>query len=152
MPAPVFIGGSGHTDLSVWSCMDTFACRISRTNCCHWNAVEFSMNSIWINDEVKWQSVIKLGGNNHFWHYTLGYFCLFCNPTLVYDGNHFQLTDRRSKHSVLFSVVRFIWRFTAVVCQYCTVLLSLFLIAPTRMTSCAFHTKIVDAWKTVSEA
>jgi hypothetical protein len=31
--------------LSVWYCISSFACRISRTNCCHWNVVEFSMNS-----------------------------------------------------------------------------------------------------------
>lgn len=66
LSAAVFIGGSGytHTALSVWSCMAAFACRISRTNCSYWNAVDFILKSIWINEEVEWQSVIKFG-NNH---------------------------------------------------------------------------------------
>ena len=69
-PDAFFIGSSVHwwkrlhTALSVWSCMAAFACRISRTNCSYWKAVDFNLKSIWINEEVEWQSVIKFG-NNH---------------------------------------------------------------------------------------
>jgi hypothetical protein len=64
--------------LSVWYCISSFACRISRTNCCHWNVVEFSMNSKWINEEVKWQLVSNFAGNSSFDN-ALWYCCLLCN-------------------------------------------------------------------------
>jgi len=43
----------------------------SRTDCRHWNAVEFNLNSTWINEEVEWQSVISFGGKI-FLHCTPG--------------------------------------------------------------------------------
>jgi len=83
------------------SCMGIFAYRISRTNCCHWNAVEFNLNSNWINEEVKWLFVSNFAGRSSLTMHSgiaVSYAILF----LVCKSNHFQLTHRHSKHSVFF--------------------------------------------------